>query len=123
MTTRRRAQTGSRGMTKDKTGAPTTVTAGPDRYTIAVEGNEVGHAEFLDRGDARVFTHTEVDKDLRRTRPGNDSHRRGAAGHPRCRAADRAKLPDGGQLRRQARRVPGHRRLVRPAIVFGDDES
>ena len=49
-------------MTTDKTGAPTTVTAEPDRYTIAVEGNEVGKAEFLDRGDQRVFTHTEVDK-------------------------------------------------------------
>jgi predicted GNAT family acetyltransferase len=46
----------------DKTGAPTTVTAEPDRYTIAVEGNQVGKAEFLDRGDRRVFTHTEVDK-------------------------------------------------------------
>jgi predicted GNAT family acetyltransferase len=46
----------------DKTGAPTTVTAQPDRYTIAVEGNQVGKAEFLDRGDRRVFTHTEVDK-------------------------------------------------------------
>ena len=48
--------------TEDKTGAPTTVTAEPDRYTIAVEGNKVGEAEFLDRGDHRVFTHTEVDK-------------------------------------------------------------
>ena len=49
-------------MTKDKTGAPTTVTAGADRYTIAVEGNEVGHAEFVDRDTQRVFTHTEVDE-------------------------------------------------------------
>lgn len=46
----------------DKTGAPTAVTAGPGRYTIAVEGKEVGHAEFHGRPDARVFTHTEVDK-------------------------------------------------------------
>jgi predicted GNAT family acetyltransferase len=49
-------------MTTDKTGAPTTVTAEPDRYMIAVEGNQVGKAEFLDRDDKRVFTHTEVDK-------------------------------------------------------------
>ena len=50
-------------MTQDKTGAPTTVTAEPDRYTIAVDGKTVGKAEFLDRGDRRIFTHTEVDKD------------------------------------------------------------
>ena len=49
-------------MTKDKTGAPTTVTAGTDRYTIAVEGHEVGHTEFIDRDTQRVFTHTEVDR-------------------------------------------------------------
>ena len=48
----------------DKTGAATTVTAESDRYTIAVEGREVGKAEFADRGDRRVFTHTEVDKDF-----------------------------------------------------------
>jgi uncharacterized protein len=47
----------------DKTGAPTTVTAEPDQYAIAVEGKNVGKAEFLDRGEKRVFTHTEVDKD------------------------------------------------------------
>ncbi|MGH3678237.1 MAG: GNAT family N-acetyltransferase [Mycobacterium sp.] len=50
-------------MTTDKTGAATTVTARPDRYTIAVEGQEVGRAEFTDRDGQRVFTHTEVDKD------------------------------------------------------------
>jgi uncharacterized protein len=47
----------------DKTGAPTTVTAEDDRYTIAVDGKVVGRVEFLDRGEKRVFTHTEVDKD------------------------------------------------------------
>jgi predicted GNAT family acetyltransferase len=47
----------------DKTGAPTTVTKEPDQFTIAVEGKTVGKAEFLDRGEKRVFTHTEVDKD------------------------------------------------------------
>ena len=50
-------------MTEDKTGAPTTVEARSDRYTISVDGKEVGKAEFLDRGKRRVFTHTEVDKD------------------------------------------------------------
>ena len=49
-------------MTTDKTGAPTKVTAGADRYTIAVDGHEVGHAEFVDRDTQRVFTHTEVDE-------------------------------------------------------------
>ena len=48
-------------MTQDKTGAPTTVTAESDRYTIAVEGQEVGKAEFTDSDGRRVFTHTEVD--------------------------------------------------------------
>ncbi len=50
--------------TTDKTGAPTTVTAESDRYTIVVEGKVVGKAEFLDRGDRRIFTHTEVDKNF-----------------------------------------------------------
>jgi predicted GNAT family acetyltransferase len=45
----------------DKTGSPTTVTAEPHRYTIAVDGNQVGKAEFRDRDGRRVFTHTEVD--------------------------------------------------------------
>ena len=48
----------------DKTGAPTTVAAESDRYTIAVEGQEVGKAEFVDRDNKRVFTHTEVDKNF-----------------------------------------------------------
>jgi predicted GNAT family acetyltransferase len=45
----------------DKTGAPTTVSAESDRFTIAVDGQEVGKLEFRDSGDRRVFTHTEVD--------------------------------------------------------------
>lgn len=49
-------------MTSDKTGASTTVTKEPDQFTIAVEGKTVGKAEFLDRGEERVFTHTEVEK-------------------------------------------------------------
>jgi uncharacterized protein len=48
-------------MTTDKTGAETTVTAEDGRYTIAVEGKDVGLADFYDRGDQRVFHHTEID--------------------------------------------------------------
>ena len=47
----------------DKTGAPTTVTAEPDQYTVAVDDKKVGKAESIDRGEKRVFIHTEVDKD------------------------------------------------------------
>ncbi|WP_193045206.1 GNAT family N-acetyltransferase [Mycolicibacterium baixiangningiae] len=48
-------------MTTDKTGAPTTVTAEADRFTIGLEGQTVGFAEFTDRDGQRVFTHTEVE--------------------------------------------------------------
>jgi predicted GNAT family acetyltransferase len=48
-------------MTTDKTGAPTTVSEGSQTYTIAVEGQTVGHADYADRGDQRVFYHTVVD--------------------------------------------------------------
>ncbi|OBB02179.1 acetyltransferase [Mycobacteriaceae bacterium 1482268.1] len=47
----------------DKTGAPTAVAAKDDRFTISVDGKEVGKAEFLERNGRRVFTHTEVDGD------------------------------------------------------------
>jgi len=48
-------------MPTDKTGAQATISAENGRYTIAVEGRTVGHASFADRGDQRVFDHTEVD--------------------------------------------------------------
>lgn len=48
-------------MANDKTGAPTTVTAGAGKYDIAVEDKVVGHAFFADRADQRIFYHTEVD--------------------------------------------------------------
>mgnify|MGYP000895375637 CR=1 FL=1 len=51
-------------MTTDKTGAPTTVTQESDHFAIAVEGRQVGKAEFIDRDGRRTFTHTEVDKDF-----------------------------------------------------------
>jgi len=51
-------------VTTDKTGAPTTVSAEPDRFTIGVEGNTVGFAEFTDRDGQRIFTHTEVDSEF-----------------------------------------------------------
>jgi predicted GNAT family acetyltransferase len=47
-------------MTTDKTGAPTTVAAESDRFTIAVDGQTVGLTQFADRDGQRVFTHTEV---------------------------------------------------------------
>jgi predicted GNAT family acetyltransferase len=52
-------------MTTDKTGAPTTVRAEADRFTIAVHGQTVGVADFDDRDGQRYFTHTEVAKDFR----------------------------------------------------------
>jgi predicted GNAT family acetyltransferase len=48
-------------MTTDKTGAETTVSLEDGKYTIAVEGKQVGLADFADRGDQRVFYHTEID--------------------------------------------------------------
>lgn len=48
-------------MTADKTGAPTTVAAEDGKFTIAVDGRTVGLAEYADRDNQRVFTHTEVD--------------------------------------------------------------
>lgn len=48
-------------MTTDKTGAETTVTEGHQTYTIAVEGKAVGHADYADRANQRVFYHTVVD--------------------------------------------------------------
>lgn len=44
----------------DRTGAPTTVTERPDRFTIEVDGNTVGLADYHDRDGRRVFPHTEV---------------------------------------------------------------
>ncbi|MFB2556223.1 GNAT family N-acetyltransferase [Herbiconiux liangxiaofengii] len=32
-----------------------------NRYALVVDGREVGFTEYLDRGDHRVFVHTEVD--------------------------------------------------------------
>lgn len=51
-------------MTNDKTGAPTTVGAEPDRFTIGVEGGTVGFAEFADHDGKRIFTHTEVESEF-----------------------------------------------------------
>jgi predicted GNAT family acetyltransferase len=48
-------------MSTDKTGAPTTVARDGDTFTISVDGQMVGKAEFADRENQRVFLHTEVD--------------------------------------------------------------
>ncbi|MFN3004537.1 GNAT family N-acetyltransferase [Mycolicibacterium wolinskyi] len=44
----------------DRTGAATTVTEHPDRFTIEVEGRSVGLADYHDRDGRRIFPHTEV---------------------------------------------------------------
>jgi predicted GNAT family acetyltransferase len=49
-------------MTNDKTGAEATVGAEDGKYTIAVDGETVGLAAVADRGEQRVFYHTEVDE-------------------------------------------------------------
>jgi predicted GNAT family acetyltransferase len=47
-------------ITTDRTGAPTTVTEEPGRFTISVDGRTVGLADFHDLDGRRVFPHTEV---------------------------------------------------------------
>ncbi len=47
-------------MATDKTGTEATVSLRDGKYTIAVEGETVGLAEFADRDDQRVFYHTET---------------------------------------------------------------
>ena len=47
-------------MTTDRTGAQTTITEEPGRFTIAVDGQTVGLADFSDRDGRRTFPHTEV---------------------------------------------------------------
>jgi uncharacterized protein len=49
-------------MPTDKTGAQATVSAEDGKYTIAVDGQTVGLAAVADRGNQRVFYHTEVDE-------------------------------------------------------------
>jgi predicted GNAT family acetyltransferase len=49
-------------MATDKTGAEATVSAAKGKYTIAVDGDTVGLAAVADRGNQRVFYHTEVDE-------------------------------------------------------------
>jgi predicted GNAT family acetyltransferase len=44
----------------DRTGATTTVTEHPDRFTIAVDGKTVGLTDFHDVDGRRIFPHTEV---------------------------------------------------------------
>lgn len=36
----------------------------PDRFEIEVDGQVAGFAEFTDRGDRRVFPHTEIDPEF-----------------------------------------------------------
>lgn len=36
----------------------------PDRFEISVDGQVAGFAQFTDRGDRRVFPHTEIDPEF-----------------------------------------------------------
>lgn len=47
-------------MTTDRTGAETTVTEKPGCFTIAVGGQTVGLADYIDGNGRRTFPHTEV---------------------------------------------------------------
>ena len=47
-------------MAFDRTGAPTEVTAEAERFSISVDGQRVGFAEFVDRDGRRIFPHTQV---------------------------------------------------------------
>jgi predicted GNAT family acetyltransferase len=47
-------------MALDKTGATATVTEEPGRFTIDVDGQRVGMAEFSEGNGQRVFFHTET---------------------------------------------------------------
>jgi uncharacterized protein len=49
-------------MPTDKTGSEATVSAAEGKYTIAVDGETVGLAAVADRGEQRVFYHTEVEE-------------------------------------------------------------
>src|SRR5271168_1726692 len=49
-------------MPTDKTGVEATVSAADGKYTIAVEGETVGLAAVADRGNQRIFYHTEVEE-------------------------------------------------------------
>ncbi|MFI8567081.1 GNAT family N-acetyltransferase [Rhodococcus sp. NPDC078407] len=49
-------------MTVDKTGAEVEISQQADRFTVSVEGTQVGFTEFADDEDGRrIFFHTEVD--------------------------------------------------------------
>ena len=51
-----------REMTVDKTGAEVEIAQQTDRFTVSVDGTQVGFTEFVDDEDARrIFFHTEVD--------------------------------------------------------------
>jgi uncharacterized protein len=46
----------------DKTGAEVAITRRTDRFTVGVDGNNVGLTAFREHGGQRVFYHTEVDE-------------------------------------------------------------
>ncbi|OBI61405.1 acetyltransferase [Mycolicibacterium fortuitum] len=55
----------SSGTQLDRTGAATSVTEHPDRFTIDVDGKTVGLADYHDGDGRRIFPHTEVEPQYR----------------------------------------------------------
>jgi predicted GNAT family acetyltransferase len=53
-------------MPTDQTGAEAVVASEPGRFTIAVAGQTVGLADYVDRGGRRIFPHTEVSRAFQR---------------------------------------------------------
>ena len=47
-------------MISDRTGAPTDVTTEANRFSISVDGQRAGFAEFIDSDGRRIFARTEV---------------------------------------------------------------
>ncbi|GJF12906.1 N-acetyltransferase [Mycolicibacterium cyprinidarum] len=52
-------------MTTDRTGAQTDVTAEANRFSISVDGQNAGFADFADRDGRRTFPHTVVAPEFR----------------------------------------------------------
>ena len=97
-------------MTTDKTGAPTTVTAATDQFTIAVDGQQVGLVDFVDHDGQRIFHHTEVDDAFEGRGLASILVSEALASTRGCRAAHRRRMSDGRRLPRQTSRLRRRRR-------------
>ena len=101
-------------MPTDKTGAEVTVSAAEGKYTIAVDGETVGLAAVADRGNQRIFYHTEVEerfggRGLATILVAEALEATRADGKSCCPG-----LPDGGRLHQKASRVQRHHRQGHP---------